>query len=85
MTKRPEITIRDRRQGRIESFERRKIIVTGKIPNLKSHVLMCYYFRVRAANGMIIAQSEAYNTKRARDNGIRALVAVCVSVGLGDR
>lgn len=69
------------RTGRIEPFERREVIVTGKIPNLKSHVVMRYYFRVRAGNGKIIAQSEGYNTKRARDNGIRALVAVCVSVG----
>ncbi len=32
-----------------------------------------YYFRLKAGNGEIIAQSEAYATKQARDKGIRAV------------
>lgn len=63
-----------RRRGRIEGFDR--ATRAGK---------RRWYFRVRGANGRIIAQSEAYNTKRARDAGILALVAVCVGIGMGDR
>lgn len=35
-----------------------------------------FYFRVLARNNRIIAASEGYITKRARNNGIRSLVAV---------
>lgn len=35
-----------------------------------------FYFRVRAlGNNRIVAQSEGYKTKRARDKGIAALAA----------
>lgn len=32
-----------------------------------------FYFRLKAPNGRIICQSEGYNSKRARDNGIAAI------------
>lgn len=32
-----------------------------------------WFFRVRAANGEIVAQSESYTTKAAAEKGIRAL------------
>ena len=34
---------------------------------------VCYYFHLKAPNGKIICQSEGYNSKRARDNGIAAI------------
>lgn len=44
--------------------------------NLNKGLRDQFYFRVRARNGKIVAQSEGYNTKRARDNGIKALLRV---------
>lgn len=75
------------RKGRIETFGGKEQVWTVDVDTGDENWYFAprYYFRVRAANGKIIAQSEGYNTKRARDNGIRALVAVCVAVGLGDR
>ena len=34
---------------------------------------MRFYFHLKAPNGKIICQSEGYNSKRARDNGIAAI------------
>jgi hypothetical protein len=70
-----EVTIRDKKKGRIEEFQE----TYGKKPIPHTD----YYFRVRAANGKIIAQSEGYKTKASRAKGIRALVAVCTAYGLG--
>jgi uncharacterized protein YegP (UPF0339 family) len=37
-----------------------------------------FYFRARARNGRILAQSEGYKTKRARDKGLDALLLLSV-------
>jgi len=46
------------------------------IVKFRSMKNMQFYFRVLARNHRIIAQSEGYRTKRARDNGIAALFKV---------
>ena len=50
------------RRGKFERFHRSD----GKFE-------MKYYFRLKAGNGEIIAQSEGYNTAAARDKGIRSV------------
>ena len=50
------------RRGKFERFHRSD----GKFE-------MKYYFRLKAGNGEIVAQSEAYNTAAARDKGIRSV------------
>jgi uncharacterized protein YegP (UPF0339 family) len=35
-----------------------------------------FYFRARARNGKILAQSEGYKTKRSRDKGLAALLHI---------
>ena len=40
-----------------------------------------YFFRILAANGEIIAQSEAYTTARARNKTVALLVAGKMEVG----
>lgn len=77
-----KVTIRDKRRGRIEEFQGRfkvmnkNLVWTGDWETI-------YRFRVRAANGKIVAQSEGYRSKASRAKGIRALVAVCLAYGLG--
>ncbi len=44
-----------------------------------------YFFRIRANNGEVLAQSEAYNTARARDQGVAAIVAGITSTGAAGR
>ena len=34
-----------------------------------------YYWRLRAANGEIVAQGEGYNSAAGRDNGIRVVAS----------
>lgn len=53
--------------GRIETFEQPGFVPFGG----QAHT--DYYFRVKAANNEVLAQSEAYTSKAAREKGIRAL------------
>jgi len=52
-----------KRHGRIEEFKGKR----GQ-----------WYFRVRAANGKIVAQSEGYKTRHGMRRGVAAMVRVCV-------
>lgn len=33
-----------------------------------------YFFRIKASNGETVAQSEAYNTKQARDHTVQRII-----------
>lgn len=47
---------------------------TGKSRKPRKEWKPAYFFRIVAANGEIIAQSEAYTTARARNKTVRLLV-----------
>lgn len=68
-----EITIRDKKKGRIE-FYSRKHKTLGKQ----------HYWRVIGTNGLKLGRSsEGYNTARGCRKGFEAHVAVCLYYGLG--
>ncbi len=43
-----------------------------------------YYFRIRAANGEIVLQSEGYNTKRAREKTVKLLLSATFKLATKD-
>ncbi len=43
-----------------------------------------FYFRLKAANGEIIASSEGYTTKQSAQNGIEAIRTVAVEAPIED-
>lgn len=56
---------------RFERFDRENPLQPDADPDCSPKRL--YYFRLVAANGEIVAQSEAYNSAQARDHGIEAV------------
>lgn len=50
-----------------------KIILFQRSTTARSRYKLRYYFRVRAANGEIILQSEGYNSKAARNATVKLI------------